>query len=172
LFPTYEGVWEDELAWLTNNFGGPNGFPIMLEVFCPGDPVVFQLTPDQILDAMAVCNVQWLRFPEVIERCHNKSYPFPTEYVSSILNFCREHNLKLFWTKWKVDFPPEIETFRAIPTYISGFEDIVTVSFSSNSGELEPVEGFACVRSSFLHWGAPFSPGTMRRRYECRQEVV
>jgi hypothetical protein len=79
--------------------------------------------------------------------------PFPTQYVSDILNFCKNQNLKLFWTEWKVDHPPDIETFKAIQTYISGFEDIVTVSFSTNSGELEPADGFAYMKSLFLHWG-------------------
>jgi hypothetical protein len=147
LFPTYAGSWEDELAWLTNNFGGVNGIPIMLEVFCSGTPV-FQLTIDQILVATEVCNVKWLRFAEVISVCHDYNLTFPTDYVSAILNFCKSHNLKLFWTEYSVD-----NVFQRIKSYIAGFEDIVTVSFSTNSGELEPADGFALVKSLFLHWG-------------------
>jgi hypothetical protein len=146
LFPTYEGTWEDEFAWLSNNFGGPNGIPIMLEVFFPADPI-FQLNTTQILATMNICNVDCLRFAEVYSRCQDFNLTFPTDYVSEILNFCRNHNLKLFWTEWKP------EAFQAMKTYISGFEDIVTVSFSTNSGEWEPAEGFSYLRSSFLHWG-------------------
>jgi len=150
LFPTYEGTWEDGFSWITDNFGGANGVPIMLEVLCSGNLTVtpvFNLTTIQILDVMEKCNVKWLRFAEVVSRHIELNLPFPREYVSTILNFCREHNLKLFWTEWKA------ETFNEIKNYISGFEDIVTVSFSTNSQDLEPKEGFTDVRELFLHWG-------------------
>ena len=153
LFPTYAGSWEDELAWLTDNFGGVNGIPIMLEVFCPANSTVFRLTTDQISAVMKVCNVKWLRFAEVISICIDYNLTFPTEYVSTVLNFCREHDLKLFWTEWKADHPPDVQTFKAIQTHISGFEDIVTVSFSTNSEDLEPANGFAYLRNLFVHWG-------------------
>jgi hypothetical protein len=153
LFPTYAGSWEDEFTWLADNFGGPNGIPIMFEVLCGGDSVLFQLTVDQILATMEVCNVKYLRFAEVISFCLENDLVFPAEYVSAILGFCRDNGLRLFWTEWKVDYPPEVETFRAIQSFISGFEDVVTVSFSTNSEEMEPVEGFAYLKSMFLHWG-------------------
>jgi hypothetical protein len=153
LFPTYPGSWEDELAWLTNNFGGENGIPIMFEVFYPGEPVLTKLTNDQILDVMKVCNVKWLRIAEVISRCLDFDFTFPSEYVSDLLNFCRDHNLKVFWTEWKVDNLPDVEMFTKIKALISGFEDIVTVSFSTNSEEMEPTQGFAYMKSLFLHWG-------------------
>lgn len=156
LFPTFAGTWEDELAWLTDNFGGVNGIPIMLEVFCsvsPSSNSTFQLTTAQISAVMKVCNVKWLRFAEVTSFCIENNLTFPTEYVSTILNFCKDHNLKLFWTEWKKDSPPNVLTFKAIQTYISGFENITTVSFSTNSGEMEPAEGFAYMNSLFAHWG-------------------
>ena len=147
LLPGYGGSWADELAWLAANFGGADGIPIMLEVFCPGTPV-FQLTIDQISDAMAVCNVKWLRFAEVISWCRDRNLAFPTDYVSDILNFCKNHNLKLFWNEYSID-----DVFQKIKSYTSGFEDTVTVSFSTNSGEMEPADGFAHVKSLFSHWG-------------------
>ena len=153
LFPTYAGTWEDELAWLTSSFGGPNGVPIMLEVLCGGNTTLFQLSTEQILSVMQVCNVKWLRFAEVTSFCIENELPFPAEYVSKILKFCKDHNLKLFWTEWKDDYLPAVETFTAIKKYISGFEDIVTVSFSTNSGEMEPDQGFAYVKNLFPHWG-------------------
>ena len=150
LFPTYAGTWEDELAWLTNNFGGANGIPIMLEVFYSvnlTENPVCSLTTTQISAAMEVCNVKWLRFAEVVSRHIEYNLTFPDEYVKTILSFCRDHNLKLFWTEWKAG------TFEEIKTYISGFENITTVSFSTNSGEMEPADGFAHVKDLFLHWG-------------------
>lgn len=153
LFPTYAGNWNDEFAWLRDNFGGVNGIPIMLEVFCPAGDPYFQLNITQISAVMERCNVKWLRFAEVLSICIDKNVTFPTEYVSTVLSFCRNHNLKLFWTEWKVDHPPDIETFFAIKNCIKGFEDVVTVSFSTNSGEMEPANGFAYMNSLFPHWG-------------------
>lgn len=142
--------WTEELAWITANFGGVNGIPIMLDVFGggSGSSPVPQLTTDQILAAMAVANVKWLRFAEVVSWYIEHSQTFPTAYVTAILNFCVAHNLRLFWTEWKVD-----SVFQSIQTYIAGFESIVTVSFSTNSGDLEPDKGFEHVRSLFTHWG-------------------
>jgi hypothetical protein len=150
LFPTYAGTWEDELAWLTSNFGGANGIPIMLEVFYSVNRTenpVCSLTTTQISAAMEVSNVKWLRFAEVVSRHIEYDLTFPDEYVKTILSLCRDHNLKLFWTEWKAG------TFEDVKTHISGFEDIVTVSFSTNSQEKEPADGFAHVRGLFVHWG-------------------
>jgi len=49
---------------------------------------------------MAVCNVQYLRFAELVSwYMAHPELPFPTAYVTSILEFCRANNLKLFWTR-------------------------------------------------------------------------
>jgi hypothetical protein len=153
LLPEYNGneVFADLLAWLTDNFGGPTGIPIMLTVFEGGpyaDHVVTQLTANQILQVMAVANVKWLRFFEVKSWYLAHSQTFPTAYVATILAFCRTNNLKVFWTEYKVD-----HVFQDIQGYIAGFEDIVTVGFSTNSGELEPWDGFNLVKGLFTHWG-------------------
>jgi hypothetical protein len=55
--------------------------------------------------------------------------------------------LKLLWTEWK------LETFPTLETYISGYEDIVTVSFSTNSGDCEPSEVFTQISQTFQHCG-------------------
>lgn len=152
LNPEYEGNynWTETLAWLTANFGGQHGIPIMLDVFGggPREYPVPKLSTNDILAAMAVCNVEWLRFSEVVSWHIEHNLPFPTDYVTTILNFCREHNLKLFWNEWKVD-----SVFQTIQTYIMGFEDIVTVAFSTNSRDLEPANGFMLVSTMFQHWG-------------------
>lgn len=128
----------------------------MLDVFGggSGESPTPQLTTEQISAAMAAANVKWLRFAEVVSWHIEHEQPFPTEYVTSILNFCRANNMKLYWCGWKVDYLPSIETFKAIQTYIAGFEDIVYVGFKTNSGGLEPDKGFKYVRGLFAHWGS------------------
>jgi hypothetical protein len=153
LLPEYKGHqnWTEELAWITANFGGQHGIPIMLDVFGGGEnpTPTPMLSTNDILAAMAVCNVQYLRFAEVVSWYQDyPELPFPTANVTSILEFCRANGLKLFWTEWKV------ETFKAIQTYIAGYEDIVTVSFSTNSKYTEPADGFLQVSRMFpQHWG-------------------
>jgi hypothetical protein len=155
LLPEYNGnlVWADTLAWITANFDGPTGIPIMLDVFGGGEQETPtpQLTTAQIADCMAVANVQWLRFAEVIAWHLGKELPFPTEYVTGILNFARANGLKVYWCEWKIGS----DTFESLKTYIAGNEDIVTVAFKTNSGDLEPKDGFNYVRNvGFTHYGA------------------
>ena len=152
LLPEYNGSanWAEELGWITANFGGTQGIPIMLDVFGGGNgsnPTPM-LSLENISSAMAVSNVQYLRFAEVISwHMGHPEMPFPVDYVNSILQFCRANNLKLFWTEWK------LETFPTLETYIAGYGDIVTVSFSTNSGDVEPSEGFMQISQTFQHWG-------------------
>ena len=164
LNPEYEGNrnWTETLAWLAANFGGQHGIPIMLDVFGGGlhEYPVPKLSTNDILAAMAVCNVEWLRFSEVVSWHMEHDLSFPTDYVTTILNFCREHNLKLFWSEWKVD-----SVFQTIQTYIMGFEDIVTVAFSTNSGDLEPADGFMLVSTMFQHWGGSVQAWYWLTRY-------
>jgi hypothetical protein len=159
LLPEYKGNinWTEEFAWLTANFGGQHGIPIMLDVFGGGNgsTPTQMLSPDDILAVMAVCNVQYLRFSELVSwYMEQTKLSFPTAYVTSILEFCRANNLKLFWTEWKTDYPPNVETFTAIQTIIKGYEDTVTVSFSTNSQDLQPIDGFLYLNGMFNHWGA------------------
>jgi len=142
--------WTKQFAWLADNFANTS-IPIMLDVFGggPGETPTPMLSTDDILMTMAVCDVEWLRLAEVVSWHIDRNLPFPTEYVTTILNFCREHNLKAFWTEYKVGD----DVFQKIQTYIMGFEDIVTVSFSTNSGDLEPADGFTIMSKMFQHWG-------------------
>jgi hypothetical protein len=55
--------------------------------------------------------------------------------------------------------------FQAIQTYIAGFEDIVAVSFSTNSEEHEPADGFALTSPMFQHWGASVQAWYWTTRY-------
>jgi hypothetical protein len=123
----------------------------MLDVFCGGDGNTStpMLSTKDISDAIAVSNVRYLRFSEVISwHLEHPEQPFPLSYVRGVLDFCRVNNLKLFWTEWKLD------TFAMLKNYIEGYEDTVIVSFSTNSGDCEPSEGFTQLSQNFACWGA------------------
>ena len=61
----------------------------------------------------------------------------------------------MFWTEWKNYYPNKNhETFSAIKKAIKNYEDIVWVSFSTNSGDLEPADGFLKIKDEFAHIGA------------------
>ncbi len=159
LLPEYKGNenWQQELEWITNNFQGPQGIPIMLDVFGGGSrsKPTPMLTLEDIAAAREVANIKYLRFAEVLSWHIEKNQSFPTNYVADVLEYCRANNLRLLWTEWKNDYPDKgIETFTAIQEIIQGYEDIVTVSFSTNSQELEPTDGFLQLNSMFQNWGA------------------
>jgi hypothetical protein len=79
---------------------------------------------------------------------------FPETYVKSILDWCRNNNLEIFWIEWKTDHEEtNTEVFTKIQTLIEGYEDIVTVSFSTNSEEAEQYSGFLNLDEMFQHFG-------------------
>ena len=158
LLPEYEGHqnWTQELSWIANNFGGKNGIPIMLDAFGGGEDhtPTPMLTTTQISQAMAVANVQWLRFYEILSWHLEYNQTFPTDHVTNILAFCKTNNLKIFWTEWKTDYLPNAENLTAIQNYTKDYENITTVSFSTNSQDLQPTDGFLYLNGNFKHWGA------------------
>lgn len=163
LLPEYKGNLDTpaELNWIAENFGGPQGVPIMLDVFGGGEQntPTPQLTLDQITKACKTANVEYLRIAEVLSWHIEKERPFPTSYLNQILEYAKTHNLRVFWTEWKDDYPDKnIETFSAIQKYIQGYEDIVTVSFSTNSQELEPADAYLKLRQTFTNWGTSIQP--------------
>lgn len=160
LLPEYKANvnWTEESVWLQNNFGG---IPIMLDVFGggSGNTPTPMLTIEQIQEAFRISNVKYIRFSEVVSWHIENKQAFPINYVQEVLEHCKKSNVKVFWTEWKNDFPEKnIETFNAIKTYIQGYEDIVTVSFSTNSQDLEPADGFLKMDQMFPHWGASIQP--------------
>lgn len=163
LLPEYKGNldWTEEKAWIATNFGGQQGIPIMLDVFGGGSESTPtpMLTTEQITQAMNIANVKYLRIAEVISWHIENNLAFPTDYVQEVLEFCKSNNLQVFWTEWKDDFPEKnVETFTAIKNYIAGYEDIVTVSFSTNSQELEPADAYLKLDLMFTNWGSSIQP--------------
>lgn len=158
LLPEYKSHlnWTEELCWLAANFGGKEGIPIMLDVFTSTEnsTAVTQLSIENISQAMAVCNVQYVRIFEAISWHMEHGQHFPADYVKDLLGFCKTNGLKVFWSEWKTDNLPDVKTFTDIQSYIAGYEDIVTVSFGTNSHEAQPPDGFLYLQPMFKHWGA------------------
>jgi uncharacterized coiled-coil protein SlyX len=150
LLPEYEGNsnWTATLAWLRQNFAH---IPIALTVFEGGNgrSPNRQLTIDEILQATTTLDVRELRIGEIASWYLARLLPFPTDYISSLLNFTRTRGLKLEWSEWQVNYG----AFQRIQSYIKGYEDIVTVTFQTNSLEIEPFDGFLFTGGMFQHWG-------------------
>jgi hypothetical protein len=107
------------------------------------------LTIDEISQAVAALDVRELRIGEIASWYLSHLSAFPVDYVTSILNFSRAHGLKVEWSEWQVNFG----AFQRIQSYISGYEDIVTLTFQTNSKEVEPWDGFLLTSGTFNHWG-------------------
>ena len=160
LMPEYMGHqdWDEELAWIAENFGGPQGIPLMLCVAGGGEnpqELTPKLTNEQIQAALEVANIKWIRIAEVCSWHLENGQYFPTNYVIDLLEFAKANNLKVFWTEWKNDYLDENHaTFTTIKQTIQDYKDIVVVSFSTNSADLEPADGFLKIKDEFTHIGA------------------
>jgi hypothetical protein len=118
--------WNTQLSYLSECAN----IPVMLNVLTSDDS--YQLSIDQITQAMAVCPVRYFRFHEVCSYYQ----PLPVDYIKSILSFARGVNVPIFWNEW------DVNTYNTIASVIQGYEDIVAVSFGTNSGYYEPAVGF------------------------------
>lgn len=107
--------------------------PVMLTAFSSDGE---KLTLEQINAIMSVCNVQWLRFHEILSAYS----PFPTDYVLSVLELAKQRHVPVFWNEWNT------YTYPDLANIIKGFEDNVAVSFGTNSDQYEPVDGFALLQ--------------------------
>jgi len=136
LMPEYNAhdSWADEDAWLKANF---EGIPLMVDAAGGWDPDQFW-TPARLaglLDEGLI--VKWIRISELVSYYEEwLELPFPDEYMAGMLQFCKDHNIKVYLCEWK------ITAFDKILEVIEGFEDIVTVGFKTNSGDMEPNQGF------------------------------
>jgi hypothetical protein len=134
--------WEVTKQWLANNFSGLDGIPIMLDIAGGWD---YWLTIQDIKGAIAIANVQWLRISELASYCIEQNKTFPSQYITSVLELAKENNLRVYWCEWKIDYQEHVRTFNAILDHIKGFEEVVFVGFKTNSGDLEPAQGFQYV---------------------------
>src|SRR4030043_106836 len=104
LLPIYNGhlsSWDEEKAWIINNFAD---IPIMLEVFAStGGNESFQLSTAQIQEILdAGIEVKYIRIFEAAGWHAYEGVPFPEDYVTELLTFCKNNNLKVFWSEWSV----------------------------------------------------------------------
>ncbi len=150
LLPEYEGDnnWTATFAWLKQNFAN---IPIVLSVFEGGSTNIpnRKLTIDQIAQAMTALDIRELRIGEIISWYMSNLQPFPVDYVTSLLNFTRTHALRLEWSEWQTEYG----AYPRIQSYIKGYEDIVTITFQTNSRNVEPRDGFSLTSGTFQHWG-------------------
>lgn len=152
ILPEYKGNlnWTETSTWLKQNF---SDIPIMLSIFEGGNQKLpspnIMLNVSQISEAMTWCDVRALRIAEMVSWYIEQNQTFPTDYFTDILSFADANDLWVLWSEWKVGD----SVFEQVENYIIGFEDVVTVAFQTNSGDLEPAEGFELARSLFQHWG-------------------
>ena len=148
--PEYKGNlnWTETFAWLRSNF---SGIPLSLSIFegGPNEAPNLRLTVAEIWDAVLALDVRELRIGEIVSWHIEHGLPFPVDWIRSVLSLARLADLRVVWSEWKVGD----HVFHQVNTYIDGFEDIVTVAFQTNSGDLEPADGFELVSDLFPHWG-------------------
>lgn len=145
--------WQDESAWIIANF---QGIPIMVD--CAGGWDTDQYVTPQRLQALLAAGVlvKWVRIAELVSYYGEWLYqPFPDAYVIGLLQFCRDNGIKVYFCEWK------ITAFDKVLQIIAGYEDIVTVGFKTNSGDVEPSQGFRYLVDKLRalspnpeHWGA------------------
>jgi hypothetical protein len=155
LLPEYNAhvSWADEAAWIVANF---TGIPVMVDCAGGWDTAQY-VTPERLAALItAGVQVQWIRIAELVSYYEEWLHePFPDAYVLSLLQFCRDNNIKVYFCEWK------IAAFDKVLQVIAGYEDIVTVGFKTNSGDMEPAAAFKYLVDKLRasspypeHWGA------------------
>jgi len=151
LLPEWNGNlnWTETFEWLSSNF---TGIPICLSVFEGGgenlpNPNVM-LSASEIQQALAACDVRMIRIAEIISWYMKYNQTFPIDYVKGILSFCRNNNLKVLWSEWKISD----DVLPTLKSSIAGYEDIVTYQYQTNNEYDEPLVGFTYA-TQFQHWG-------------------
>ena len=153
LNPEFEGNlnYTATLEWISKNF---TEIPICLNVFEGGDvnlpfgPNV-KLSISEIKQAMAVADVQMVRFVEIISwYMAHPDLPYPKEDVRGILEFCKNNNLQVVWSEWKISD----DVWESLNSTIAGYEDIVTFVYQTNNEYNDPFVGFLHA-IQFPHWG-------------------
>ncbi|MGD6851149.1 MAG: hypothetical protein ACQCN6_03720 [Candidatus Bathyarchaeia archaeon] len=155
LLPEYNAhtVWADEAAWITANF---QGIPVMIDCAGGWDTAQY-VTPERLQDLIAAgVQIPWIRIAELVSYYEEWLHlPFPDDYVIGLLQFCKSNGIKVYFCEWK------IAAFDKVLQVIAGYEDIVTVGFKTNSGDMEPAVAFKYLVDKLRasspypeHWGA------------------
>jgi hypothetical protein len=152
LLPEYNAhdSWPAEAAWIIANF---QDIPVMID--CAGGwehhVTVEEL---QVLIAAGV-DVQWIRIAELVSYYEEwLKLPFPDEYVLGLLEFCKVNGIKVYFCEW------QIAAFdKVIELVGTDYADIVTIGLKTNSGDMEPAQGFKYViekirAAELTHFGA------------------
>jgi len=136
------------LEWISTNFAG---IPICLNVYEGG----FETLPNvnlgiiEIQQAMAVTNVSMIRFVEPNSwYMDHTDLKYPIEEFRKILEFCRNNNLTVVWSEWKISD----DAWERIKSTVAGYEDIVTFVYQTNNQFNDPFVGFLQALQ-FKHWG-------------------
>lgn len=117
--------WIDQLSYLQEF----SKIPVMLNAWTSDDN--YQISTSQIIQAMNVCPVKYLRFHEVMSYYASTiDTPAVQSYIQSILSFSKFYGVPLFWNEW------DPNTYPAIASMIAGFEDNVFVSFGTNNAQV------------------------------------
>jgi len=153
LLPEYNAhaVWGDEASWIISNFQG-----IQVMIDCAGG-WEHHVTPEELTELIAAgVEVRWIRIAELVSYYEEWLHqPFPDEYVIELLQFCKDHGIKVYFCEWK------ISAFDKVLQVIAGYEDFVTIGFKTNSGDMEPAAAFKYLVDKLRttspypeHWGA------------------
>ncbi len=140
------------IAWLRENF---EEIPVVIDVFEGGynpTPNV-ELSIGDLEQIMAVANVTAIRFPEVLSWYMNINYttpmPVPDAWIHGLFDFAISHDLKVYWSDWKLGSDVEALTNKIL----AGYEDKITYLYQTNNQYQIPLVGYSYAHE-FQHWGA------------------
>lgn len=127
--PQFTGVdWNTQLEYLRKC----KDIPVMLNVYTSDDE--YKIYPNQIEQAIESCPVKYLRFHEVVSYY---GYNLDVNYIHDLLNrSLLVWKIPVFWNEW------DVSTYPSIANIILTYEDTVLVSFGTNSGYYEPLQGY------------------------------
>ena len=137
--------------WLAENF---NGIPVVIDAFEGGSnptPMVMLSTAD-LEQIMQVANVTAIRIPELISWYMGRNITDPTAWtgwVQNTFNFALSHDLKIFWSEWKIGSDIEEPT----NVTLAGYEDKITRLYQTNNQYQHPQIGYGIIQT-YPHWGA------------------
>jgi hypothetical protein len=142
----------ERIEWLREKF---KDIPVVIDVFEGG----YNPTPNVMLSIedleqiMAVANITAIRFPEVLSWYMNINYTtpmaVPLPWLHNMFDFATSHDLKIYWSEWKLGNDIEALT----NDILAGYEDQITYLYQTNNQYQIPLIGYGYAHD-FQHWGA------------------